>query len=123
MFRIEDGNIKLTAGQSATINVTLTTETGERYAMQKGDQLKLTVAESTEGGAPVLLEKIARTNPTIKLEPSDTINIPVGQYSADIELLTVDGHVYSIYPNFTDDSRLRADMNWRNFWVTPRVSR
>ena len=55
MLTIKNGKILLTRGDSAYINVDLTTSTGEVYEMQAGDTLTLTVRQLADDTSAVLL--------------------------------------------------------------------
>ena len=53
MLTIKNGRILLTRGDSAYINVELTTSTGEVYEMQAGDTLTLTVRQLADDTSAV----------------------------------------------------------------------
>lgn len=123
MFRIEDNVIYITKGDSATIHVKLRDMSGAEYKMREGDKLKLSVAEFPHKLSSVRIYITSDTN-DIELKPNDTKSLGVGQYSADIQLSTADGRIFTIFPDYSDDPGKLKDekKSWKNFWVTPEVT-
>ena len=120
MFRIEDDVIYLTRGDDASIEVDLRTGDGE-YEMEFGDTLTLTVRNTTGDEGELIFRVESDTN-TIVITHADTKEASVGQYSADIQLTTVDGHVFTVFPSNMETGQLKSDKNWKNFWLTPEVT-
>lgn len=96
MFNIsQNGEIKLTRGDSAEIKVDVCYESGEKYVVKEGEKLTLTVKKKTTDKNS-LISKNADTTGTIKIEPKDTEGFNFGVYKYDVELKTKVGDVYTI---------------------------
>lgn len=93
MFEINNGNIKITKGDSAALKVLLTTGNGEAYTMDSGDVLTLTVKKKPENG---VMMKVTSDTEVIKLTPADTKALEVGNCCFDIELKTKSGDVFTV---------------------------
>lgn len=95
MMYVRDGNcIVLTRGDSAYINVTLTTIKGKIYELTDGDTIKFTVKQSIYDKTPII-EKTSTTN-VIHLEPSDTSELDFGDYFYDVQLDTAGGDTFTV---------------------------
>ena len=119
MLKIENGVISLNRGDDVSFIVNLTDETGNAYAMETGDELRLSVKQTAASGDPVLLDTRSVTN-VITLTHADTCDLPVGKYSAAIRLSRRGGEVIVVYPTLTSHGRERA---WNNFILDPEVVR
>ena len=121
MFKIDSDIVYLTRGDSAVMSVTLTDDSGAAYTMQDGDTLTLTVRETPSADADIVIQVVSATT-DITISPEDTEDAEVGQYSADVQLTTSDGHIYTVWPPF-DTGKLKSEKNWKNWWITPEVTR
>lgn len=121
MFQLKDGIIYLTRGDSASLSVSLTDQSGTAYTMQTGDTLTLTVRAMPNDESEVVLHKVS-TSSTITIDHDDTKDEDIGQYSADIQLTLTDGHVFTVWP-VLDEKKMKTDKSsWKNFWLTPEVT-
>jgi hypothetical protein len=93
----ENGNIKLTRGDTAYLTFPMTTSTGEEYVMQAGDKLELTVRETVEI-ENALIHKVVMGANEFYIEPSDTAGLAFGKYKYDVQLTTADGDVFTVTP-------------------------
>lgn len=118
----ENSALKHTAGDTGGITITsITLEDGSEYTMQPGDTLTLTVRQKASKDSEILLEVTSDTN-EILLRPSDTASIPPGKYSADIQLNTATGDVFTIWPDKAALSFSPSNTNFANFWIWPEVT-
>ena len=115
MLTIKDGVISITRGDTAYLDVTLTTAGGTAYTMQEGDTLTLTVRERAEVACEVLLQSTS-TNSTIILTSEQTAALPVGNLSYDIQLTTFAGEIYTVV------GATSTKTNLKNFVVWPEVT-
>lgn len=98
MFNIsQNGEIKLTRGDSAEIKIDVAYENGERYILNQGDTLALTVKKKTTDKNS-LISKSADITGVVKIEPKDTEGFNFGVYKYDVELTTEKGDVYTVIP-------------------------
>lgn len=122
MLIIEESTIYLTRGDSAALEFDLSNESGEPYAMGELDTLALTVREIPDAASPVLLSVTGAPGATtIPLRPEDTQALEPGVYSADVQLNTEDGGVYTVWP-FLEGAARRRVRNWKNFVLMPEVT-
>lgn len=125
MFQITNDVIYLTRGDYAKIKCDLKSgETSEDYVMGPGDFLTLTIRESPSKESPVLCMINSFTD-EITIQNEDTADIPVGAYSADIQLTTYDGKRFTFWPTlegYSDKNRAK-EKNFKNFILQPEVTR
>lgn len=84
MFCIEENKIKLTKGDTATIEVILQDENGVLYNMKDGDTLTLNIAENYGGGKTVQTSD----NNIITLAPNKTASLQFNRGVYSIVLVT-----------------------------------
>ena len=122
MLKIEEGVIYLTRGDDAVIDVQLTIQDGGAYEMQPGDTVTLTVRELPKEESEIILDSSSAPGSNrIIINSADTENAEVGQYSADIELLTEDGKRYTVWPDLEGSGRYKTG-NMKNFVIMPEVT-
>lgn len=95
MFKVNNGEIYLTRGDSARLQVDISNADGEAYALAEGDTLRLTVKRSPKDKAH-LLQKIVTGSNVFTFVPADTASLNFGGYSYDVELTTASNEVYTI---------------------------
>jgi hypothetical protein len=93
MFEIKNNVIKMTRGDSASLNVNLKKADGSEYIMQEGDTLTMTVRKVI--GSSILMQIVSHTK-TIYISPSDSKNLLVGSCVYDIELKTASQDVFTV---------------------------
>lgn len=121
---LEDGVLKHTRGDTGAIEVTsIELEDGTPYTMGEGDRLVFTVRQKPIASSQVLVQVESDTT-TIQFAPEDTRNVPAGKYSADIELRTAGGDIFTIWPDKSSaDSKVQpSTANFENFWIWPEVT-
>lgn len=119
------GNVlKHTKGDTGSITIKkILLGDGSEYTLQSGDTLTLTVRAIPKTSSTALIQVTSNTN-TLTIQPADTADVPVGKYSADIQLTTAGGEIYTIWPNkeqFSDNVQTRG-INFENFWIWPEVT-
>lgn len=108
--------ICITKGDDALLTVLV-----DGYEMQDGDTMTLTVRNSSADTGTALKTFTSSTN-VLTLGHTATGALAVGEYSADIQITTDDGLIYTVWPLLPDAFRSR-DMNFRNFVVMPEVTK
>lgn len=122
MLIIEDSTIYLTRGDSARLQFRLRTSEGEDYEMGADDLLTLTLRALPDSASPVLLMVSGAPGADIiPLRPEDTQALDVGEYSADVQLNTAAGDVYTVWPILEGRARTRV-RNYKNFVLMPEVT-
>ena len=122
MFIIEDDIIYLTRGDHAEIYVDILNEANEAYIVRPGDCLTLTVREEPDLNSPVLYEvKGESGSPCVVIPTGATSEMIVGEYSADIQIETADGRVFTVWPSLDGKNRTRV-RNFKNFNIMPEVT-
>lgn len=119
MLYIDDDRVYITRGDDASLDVTLTTESGDAYEMQDGDVLTLTVRRTPADTDAVA--RITSASAHILIGHEDTAEAAVGEYSADIQLLS-GGKRITIWPRLSGINR-RTEANFRNFVIMPEVTK
>lgn len=121
MLIIENGKIFITKGDDAALDVSLKID-GAPYEMQETETLTLTVREKPDVGYPVLLKATSGPGSSrVTLNHAATEMVEVGQYSADVQLLTARGERVTIWPTPEGEGRYTIE-NLKNFIVMPEVT-
>lgn len=101
MFKVLNGKIQLTRGDTAIMNCSVVNQDAEKteYIMQDGDVLVFTVrsepkSDSSDG---YLIQKTF-IDKQIKLVPEDSNSIPYGEYIYDVQLTFANGDINTIIP-------------------------
>lgn len=85
MLTINDNQIYLTRGDTASIQVEIFNKDGSEYTPGAADQIIFTMSKLWNTH-----KKLSKTIPNnsliLALSPSDTINLPCGDYAYDIRL-------------------------------------
>lgn len=85
-------NISLTRGDSLVLSVNVNAGL-EPYDIQEGDVIRFAMKSSINSDEVLIRKNIDLETMTLTLQPSDTKNLPFGNYVYDIELTTADGFV------------------------------
>lgn len=97
MFRIEEGKIYLTRGDTAYLSVKCVYPDGELYKFAEGDTLTLSVKTTTDEKEDYKIHKvISADNEAFVIVPDDTKDLEYGKYKYDIQLNTHLGEVFTI---------------------------
>ncbi len=98
MLFCDENLIKLTKGNSVQIDITpINTESGDPYILEEGDRVLFTVKNRND---ETVIQKVLTDadysdveddSLNCELAPSDTSDLPTGEYKYDCLLLTADG--------------------------------
>lgn len=94
MFEIKNNIIKITKGDSATLNIDLKNNDGKPYIMSEGDTLTLTVKKDLKN--PSYLMKVVSNTTQMEFDREQTKNLVVGGLYYDIQLDTHDSKTYTV---------------------------
>lgn len=112
MLSIKNNVIKITKGDSATLNIKLSNANGDPYTIRPNDILTMTVVKSV--GSPIIFEKKVIGDNSIVLNQIDTKKLPVGPCVFDIQLDTEDHETFTVVgPDNVMD---------KNMYVFPEVT-
>lgn len=112
MLEITNNVIKITKGDSATLNINLVGNDGLPYTMDPNDILTMTVRKGI--GQPVIFQSKTIGSNAIGLTQADTKKLPVGSCVFDIQLDTHDHETFTVIgPDNTMD---------KNLYVYPEVT-
>lgn len=100
MLKIEGTTIRLTRGDTARLDLTISDTTGKGYTFQQGDAVVLTVKTSADAVDEALLKleyiDMEKTLVEILLKPEDTKDLSFDTYWYDVELRTAAGEIYTV---------------------------
>ena len=100
MLDIKGSDIYLTRGDTAVIEVWITSTGGGIYRPEVGDRLCMTVKRSISDSTVAIKKEVTKISESggseIVLDPSDTKHLPFGRYLYDVELQTIGGAVHTI---------------------------
>lgn len=94
MFKIDNDDIELTRGDSATIKVEITKQDNSLYKRKGVDKLVFTLKKSYNSNQTLLRKEIEGL--TFLINPEDTQSLAYGEYWYDIQLTTTNGNVYTV---------------------------
>lgn len=121
--KASDGSdvINLTIGDDAAFTMTMTNDAGEAYTMGEGEYLIFGVREQPTADSPLLLEiRSDYGSNVINFTHADTVNMQVGAYSAEVQLMQSMGKRYTIWPKLTGNNRT-SKSNRKNFVLMTEV--
>lgn len=99
MLYIEGQTIRLTRGDTAYLQIPLTTAVGA-YEMAPEDTLTFSVKKNTRDVEYSFQKKVTGSN-NVHILPIDTSALAFGQYTYDVQLDTNDGDVFTVIPPST----------------------
>ena len=121
MIYIENDVINLTRGDDATLTVPLTTGDDQTYEMGTDEYLIFGVKETPNEEAQIIFEiNSSLGENVISITHEDTYQLPVGFYSAEIQLMTSDGKRITVWPKLTGNQRV-SKSNRKNFCLMTEV--
>lgn len=97
MFKIESTTIKITRGDSAEFDISISDASGQPYELQEGDTVEFTVKENVYSNKAL----IHKTGTQVIITPEDTKNLSYKRYVYDIQVTLADGTVDTIIPPST----------------------
>lgn len=93
-----ENNIVLTRGDTGIFKIILEEEDGEEYTPKEGSSMRFAMAKkygSTKGEC-LIYKEIPTDTMTLEIEPSDTDNLPFGDYLYDVEFTDYQGRVSTV---------------------------
>lgn len=118
-----DGNgvINLTVGDDASIEINLTTDDGEAYAMGNNEYLILNVREKANEESPLLIDLRSELGSNeIIFSHDDTKDLLPGCYSAEIQFMGEDEKRITVWPKMEGNSKT-SQSNRKNFCLMSEV--
>lgn len=114
--------VNFTRGDDAGLPITLKNG-DEAYEMDPTEYLIFGVRAKPEETSPILLSLTSEPGSNIIVfAHNDTVDMDIGEYSADVQLMTAEGMRVTVWPKLPDNRRT-STQNWRNFAITPEVVR
>jgi hypothetical protein len=121
LIYVEKDVIHLTRGDDGEIVVPLETYDGEPYVMGEDEYLIFGVRERPIASSELLLEIQSEPGSNyIPFAHDDTVDIPIGFYSAEIQLMLSDGQRTTVWPLLSGSKRTSTE-NRRNFCLMTEV--
>ena len=115
--------INLTRGDDAVIEVPMTIDDKIDYDMDSNDYLIFGVREIPSPDSPLLLSIESEHGVNrIVFSHDDTKDMDIGFYSAEIQLMTSSGMIYTVWPKLTGNMRT-SKSNRKNFVLMTEVVR
>ena len=112
MIKIEDGNIYLTRGDSAVLEVKITDQDGQTWTPSTGDKIIFCIKAAATNPEPLLTIQAAEGDTDITIEPADTRILTYGNYIYDIHVETAGGSVYTVIADKTFIVGREAHTTW-----------
>ena len=97
--RDDDNTIRITRGDSLTVNVSLTDQDGFPYEPVEGDQVIFTMKKSAAAETVLIQKEININTLTISFVESDTENYAFGNYVYEVEVITAQNDHYTVIKN------------------------
>lgn len=97
MLRVKQGDIYLTRGDTAYLEVAIAYENGRLYEASAGDTITLSIKKSLSNTEYALQKEVSGVAAII-IMPEDTKALECGKYLYDVQLLTSNGEVFTVIP-------------------------
>lgn len=95
MLKVDDGNITLTRGDTAVIDLDIKVN-GQPYDFSSNDKVVFSLKESYDDQSYIMQRQL--TNHLLTFSHADTNNLDVGTYVYDVQLSFHDGQVVTYGP-------------------------
>lgn len=95
----DDNVIRITRGDSLTVNITLTDDDGYVYEPVEGDVVWFTVKKSAVAEDVLIRKQIDISTLTLEIVELDTKNLAFGKYAYEVEVILVSGDHYTVIKN------------------------
>lgn len=96
MLLVNGSRVMLTRGDTATLLVSLQNCDGTQYEMQDGDVLDLAIKKRICDSETLVSKQ--STDGVFDFAPSDTKELPFGDYKYEVQLTTAGCDVYTVIP-------------------------
>lgn len=94
-----DNTIRITRGDSLTVDITLTDNDGFPYEPVEGDVILFTVKKAASSSTILIQKNVDIETLQIDLVEQDTENLAFGEYKYEVEVTTVSGDHYTVIKN------------------------
>ena len=121
MIYVEKNVINLTRGDDAALMVPLKNIDKSEYVLGDQEYLIFGLKETPTQDAETLLEiRTENGSNIIRFRHEDTMNLPIGFYSAEVQMMTSDGQRITVWPKLTGFNRTNVG-NRKNFCLMTEV--
>ncbi len=98
MLTITNTDIALTRGDTARIEVSITTEDGTAFYPSDGDSVRFACKRDCDDLRCLFVKEIPNDTLILEIEPEDTKDLNFGEYVYDIQLTYANGDVDTFIP-------------------------
>lgn len=112
MLKIEDGNIYLTRGDSAILEITIKDEEGNNWTPQEGDKVVFAMKKAAINPNVLLRIEATAGDTDIILVPENTKDLTIGQYIYDIHVELSGGDIYTVISDKIFEVGKEAHTTW-----------
>lgn len=112
MIKIVDGNIYLTRGDSAILELTILDEDGQTWTPAEGDKVIFCMKKAAINPAVLLKIEAVSGSTDIIINPEDTKELTPGQYIYDIHAELAGGDVYTVIADKIFEVGKEAHTEW-----------
>ena len=96
MLKITNNEIYLTRGDTMQVELTLTNADGTAYEPAEGDEVIFRLRKNVNEGTVLIEKSIDTSTMVLELAPEDTIPLSSGTYHYEVEIITSQGHHYTV---------------------------
>ena len=112
MLKIVDGNIYLTRGDSATLELTIKDDEGHTWTPGAGDKVIFCMKKAAINPEVLLKIEAVAGDTDIVIIPDDTKDFTCGQYLYDIHVKLSGGDVYTVIADKIFEVGKEAHTEW-----------
>lgn len=112
MLKIVDGNIYLTRGDSAILELTIKDENGETWTPGAGDKVIFALKKAAINPKVLLKIEAVAGDTDIVIAPEDTKDFTCGQYIYDIHAKLAGGDIYTVIADKIFEIGKEAHTEW-----------
>ena len=112
MLKIVDGNIYLTRGDSAILELTIKDENGEEWTPGAGDKVIFALKKAAINPKRILTIEAVAGDTDIIIDPEDTKDLTIGQYIYDIHVELAGGDIYTVIADKIFEIGKEAHTEW-----------
>lgn len=94
-YNEEDGTIKLTRGDTAYLDISVTDDDGKEFPLSNQTEICMTVRE--DALSPIIFQIPAKDG-SIKINPENTAELEFGTYRYDVQVILENADVYTYGP-------------------------
>ncbi len=99
VLKINGTKVSLTRGDTAFLEISLMNENGDPYETALGDALYFRLKQNAFSKGMLLEKQIDLLTMKLRLDVEDTAGLKFGAYKYEIELVTAEGHHFTVIEN------------------------